>query len=71
MLKKEKDVLETYKGEMVEVDGHKMKVYQKGEGKHTLVFMAGYKTTSPILDFKALDSLLCDDYKIVVIEKFG
>ena len=71
MLKKEKDILNNPIGELVEVDGHKMNVYQKGEGKHTLVFMAGYKTTSPVLNFKALDSLLCNDYKIVVIEKFG
>ena len=48
-----------------------MSVYTEGEGDHTIVFMSGWGTTSPILDFKALYSRLSDDYKIVVIEKFG
>lgn len=58
-------------GQMVEVDGHNMSVYIKGEGKTTLVFMSGGGTCCPILDFKSLYSLLSDDYKIAVVEKFG
>ena len=58
-------------GQMVEVDGYKMSVYIEGEGKTTLVFMSGGGTCCPILDFKSLYSLLSDDYKIAVIEKFG
>ncbi|MGY4105757.1 alpha/beta fold hydrolase [Ignavigranum ruoffiae] len=33
--------------------------------------MSGGGTSSPVLDFKSLYSLLSDDYKIVVVEKFG
>lgn len=58
-------------GNMIEVNGHKMSIYSTGEGDKTLVFMSGGGTCSPILDFKSLYSLLSDDYKIVVVEKFG
>ncbi len=58
-------------GQMVEVDGYKMSVYIEGEGEATLVFMSGGGTCCPILDFKSLYSLLSDDYKIAVVEKFG
>lgn len=58
-------------GDLVEVDGHNMSVYSEGTGETTLVFMSGSGTCSPILDFKSLYSLLSDDYKIVVVEKFG
>lgn len=58
-------------GQMVEVDGHKMSVYIEGSGDTTLVFMSGGGTSSPILDFKSLYSLLSDNYQIVVVEKFG
>lgn len=34
-------------------------------------FLSGSGTCSPILDFKSLYSLLSDDYRIVVVEKFG
>ena len=58
-------------GDLVEVDGHNMSVYSEGTGETTLVFMSGSGTCSPVLDFKSLYSLLSDDYKIVVVEKFG
>lgn len=58
-------------GKIVEVDGHNMSVYIEGEGETTLVFMSGGGTCSPILDFKSLWSLLSDNYKIAVVEKFG
>ena len=71
MLHKEKMLLDNPLGEMIEVDGHNMCIYTEGEGEHTLVFLSGSGTASPILDFRSLYSLLDDDYKIVVIEKFG
>lgn len=71
MLRKNKDLYETPLGQMVEVDGHKMSLYTEGEGDHTIVFMSGWGTPSPILDFKPLYSRLSDDYRIVVVEKFG
>ena len=58
-------------GQIVEVDDHTMSLYVAGEGEKTLVFLSGGGTASPILDFKSLYSLLSDDYRIVVIEKFG
>lgn len=58
-------------GQMVEVDGHCMSIYVEGTGETTLVFMSGGGTCSPILDFKSLYSLLSDQYRIAVVEKFG
>jgi pimeloyl-ACP methyl ester carboxylesterase len=58
-------------GQLVEVNGHKMSVYTEGNGEIPLVFLSGGGTCSPILDFKSLYSILSDDYKIVVVEKFG
>ena len=58
-------------GQLVEVDGHKMSVYTEGTGDKTLVFLSGSDTPSPILDFKSLFSLLSNEYRIVVVERFG
>jgi len=69
-LKKE-EALRSPLGQIVEVDGHDMSVYIEGTGDTTLVFTSGGGTCSPILDFKSLYSLLRDEYKIVVVEKFG
>lgn len=71
MLEKEKPLLEQPIGRLIEVDGHNMCVYTEGEGEHTLLFLSGSGTPAPILDFKSLYSLLNDDYRIVVIEKYG
>ena len=65
------EVLRTPLGELVEVDGHQMSVYVEGNGNKTIVFMSGGGTCSPILDFRSLFSTLSDNYKIVVVEKFG
>jgi len=65
------EVLRTPLGELVEVNGHQMSVYVEGNGDKTIVFMSGGGTCSPILDFKSLYSTLSDNYKIVVVEKFG
>lgn len=69
-LKREEKLL-TPIGQLVEVDGHKMNIYIEGEGEQTIVFLSGGGTCSPVLDFKSLYSLLSDDYKVVVVEKFG
>lgn len=58
-------------GEIVSIDGHDMCVYTEGEGKHTLIFLSGSGTPSPIIDFRSLYRKLSDEYRIVVIEKFG
>ena len=67
---REKELL-TPLGKLVEVNGHNMSVYTEGEGDKTLVFLSGGGTSSPILDFKSLYSLLSNEYKIAVVEKFG
>lgn len=69
-LQKESSLL-TPVGHLVEVDGHSMSVYIEGSGDITLVFLSGGGTSSPILDFKSLYSLLSDAYQIAVVEKFG
>ena len=70
-IQKEAVVFDNPVGEFVEVDGKKMCVYVEGEGEHTFVFLSGSGTASPILDFKSIYSRLADDYRVVVIEKFG
>ncbi len=68
---KQESALRTPLGQLVEVDGHNMSVYTEGNGDITIVFLSGGGTCSPILDFKSLYSLLSDNYKIAVVEKFG
>lgn len=58
-------------GQIVEVNGHYMHVYMEGGGDITIVFMSGGGTSSPVLDFKSLYSLLSDEYRIAVVEKAG
>ena len=58
-------------GQLVDINGNNMSIYVEGSGSRTLVFLSGRGTCSPILDFKSLYSLLRDDYRIVVVEKFG
>ena len=70
LLEREKDLLNP-PGQMIDVDGHKMHVYSVGEGDKTLVLMAASGTVCPSLDFKNLYSSLGDEYRIVVVEKFG
>lgn len=69
-LTKEKELLVPL-GQIVEVNGHNMSIYTEGTWNKTLVFLSGGGTCSPILDFKSLYSLLSDEYRIVVVEKFG
>ena len=69
--KKETELLNGCDVNFVEVEGHRMNVHIEGGGEHTLVFLAGFGTTSPIYDFKALTDKLNNDYRIVVVEKFG
>jgi len=56
---------------MLEINDHDMHVYAEGEGPDTFVFMSGWLTQSPYLDFKGLYSELSDDNRIVVVERSG
>ncbi len=70
-LAKEDELFNATIGRTVEVNGHLMNVYYEGEGGTTLVFMSGGGTSSPVLDFKSLYSLLSDTYRVAVVEKAG
>ena len=69
-LRKEEKLREPL-GQLIDINGNNISVYVEGSGFKTLVFLSGSGTCSPILDFKSLYSLLSDEYRIVVIEKFG
>lgn len=58
-------------GKMVKVNSKCMSVYVEGSGDKILVFMSGSGTCSPILDFMTLARELNNDYKVVIVEKFG
>lgn len=59
-------------GELVEIDGHKIHVYRTGESdKPKLVFMSGSGTVAPVYDFRILYEKLKNDFRIIVVEKFG
>ncbi len=58
-------------GQLIDINGNNISIYVEGSGYRTLVFLSGGGTCSPILDFKSLYSLLSNEYKIVVVEKFG
>ena len=60
------------KGELVTVNGHKIHVYVRGkENAPAILFMAGHCTVAPVYDFKVLYEKLTQEFKVIVIEKFG
>jgi len=69
-LNQEQDMY-TAPGDLVEVNGHLIHIYQEGQGEQTLVFLSGHGTSAPMLDFKPLWSKFVDDYRIVVVERPG
>lgn len=58
-------------GQMIEVDGGKMHVYEKGAGENTIVLLSGLGTSAPSLDFEPLVNELSKGNKVVVVEGFG
>lgn len=61
-----------YNGELITINNHNIHIYREGnKNNHTLVFMSGSGTVSPIYDFKVLYSKLIDNFRIIVIEKPG
>ncbi len=58
-------------GQLVEVDGEKMHVYTKGEGKNTIVLLSGAGTAAPALDYEPLMNEMAKNNRIVVVETFG
>ena len=59
-------------GEFVKISNYKVHVYREGDiNKPTLVFMSGSGTVAPVYDFKVLYKKLVENFRIIVIEKFG
>ena len=59
-------------GELVTINGHQMHIYRQGnKNAPAIVFMSGHCTVAPVYDFKVLYEKLSNDFKIIVIEKFG
>jgi len=58
-------------GQMVEVDGGKMHVYQMGNGDKTIVLLSGYSIALPSANFGSLMRNLSADYRVVVVEHLG
>ena len=59
-------------GEFVKINQHNVHIYRQGnENKPKIVFMSGSGTVAPVYDFKILYEKLIDDFRIIVIEKFG
>ena len=60
-------------GILPEINGHRLHIYVEGQNnnKPALVFMSGGATPAPVYDFKPLYSLFTDEYRIIVIERFG
>ena len=59
-------------GDYVDINGHRMHVYRTGNvNGPKLVFMSGSGTVAPAYDFRSLYGKLQDDFRIIVIEKFG
>lgn len=69
-LRKEEKLREPL-GQLIDINENNISIYVEGSGYKTLVFLSGSGTCSPILDFKSLYSLLSDEYRIIVVEKFG
>ncbi len=59
-------------GEFVKINQHNIHIYRKGNAnKPKIVFMSGSGTVAPVYDFKILYEKLVDEFRIIVIEKFG
>ena len=58
--------------ELFTTEGHKLHLFRTGDlNKPKLIFMSGSGTTAPMYDFKILYEKLIEDFRIIVIEKFG
>ncbi len=60
-------------GKLVVLNFHEMHVYAEGDkrGRPSLLFLSGSGTPAPIYDFKALYSILSEEFRIVVVERPG
>ena len=61
-----------HNGELVMINNHKIHIYREGNKNNPIiVFMSGHCTVAPVYDFKVLYGKLLNNFRIIVIEKFG
>lgn len=59
-------------GELVLVNGHNIHVFRDGNiNAPKIIFMPGHCVISPVYDFKELYEKLLNNFRIIVVEKFG
>lgn len=59
-------------GEFVTIHNNKIHIFRQGDMDNPkLIFLAGSATVAPVYDFKVLYEKLVNDFRIIVIEKFG
>lgn len=59
-------------GELVTVNDHKIHIYRQGnKNAPAIVFMSGHCTVAPVYDFKVLYGKLLQNFRVIVIEKYG
>lgn len=59
-------------GEFVSINNHNLHILRIGDkNRPQIVFMAGSGTVAPVYDFKILYSKLINQFRVIVIEKFG
>ena len=59
-------------GELVTINNHNIHIYRQGNINHPkLIFMSGSGTVAPVYNFKMLYEKLQNDFRIIVLEKFG
>lgn len=58
-------------GDTVEVNGQHIHLYQKGEGKATVVFTAGSGTASPYADMYELQEAVSEKHSTIIYERPG
>jgi len=68
--RKQLEAIEPY-GTMVDVEGGRMHVYQRGGGEETIVLLPGLAVELPSADFGPLMRVLSEDYRVVVVEHLG
>lgn len=59
-------------GELVRINGHNIHIFRYGnENAPKIIFMSGSGTVAPVYDFKVLYEKLFQNFRIIVIEKYG
>ena len=61
-----------HNGQFITINNNKIHVYIAGkDNAPSIIFMAGHCTVSPVYDFKVLYEKLLNNFRVIVIEKYG